>query len=485
MTVQRAFLSVILCTALAGCSDTAGGGSGCFDGQTGTCLCPGGDEGRRMCQATGFGGEASWSACDCTAAANNGANNVNNGPNNANNGPNNENNGPNNENNGPNNENNGPNNENNGNNGANNANNGANNGVDPDAEPPVIDAIEASPTTLTPDEVATVTAQVSDPQGAHTIFGGSLRDTDANASVGSFALTSPGVWEAQVGWAELSAAEPIEFSSGGEQVRHLQAVFQDLSGNEVGAELELTLQCENDLDAATGAACAPPRGPNVTTFTVSPTEIEPGDGVSFFARVDPDPDNPGSRFQAVLQFNSSDVVGPLTEATPVTFTGNYTWEQLNAARPFDTSDLDRGDRRSIRVTVTDDRGLRTSASANLTARCADPLELPVGGVCVGECSANHDLCARFGPYSAKCLPDADRCWWLSDASTPARGTTCNSLCERIDLRCDGDIGFPDGYSGVRERCYGSPGCYGGDQRRLCATPTRSGENSRLACTCVR
>ena len=108
-----------------------------------------------------------------------------------------------------------------------------------------------------------------------------------------------------------------------------------------------------------------------------------------------------------------------------------------------------------------------------------------GGECVGECSANHDLCARFGLYGAYCLEDAERCWWLADASTPARGATCNSLCERIGLRCDPDVGFPDGYSGVLERCYGSPGCYAADQRRLCATPTRSGETSRLACTCVR
>jgi hypothetical protein len=475
MVHLKAFVIGFGTLCLVACSEPTSGGS-CFDGETGDCFCNGGGEGSRTCLANGFGDGTTWGECVCTGA-NNGTNNgANNGTNNgANNGTNNG------ANNGTNNgANNGT------NNGANNGtNNGANNGTDPDAEPPVIDALDAVPQALVPGQTVTVTAEVSDPQGAHTVFGGTIVDSDAGATVGSFVLDSPGTWVVVFGWPELAAAEPVVFGSGEDATRHLQAVFQDLSGNEVSAALELTLRCENDLDAATGDGCAPPQGPEVTTFTVSMTEVRPGESIDVRAVVAPDPDNPNGTITAELQFNSRDAIGPLSEGPARVFTGSFTWEQLNRARPFDTTDLDRGDRRSIQVRARDDRGLSATASDTITGRCSDPLELPVGGECVGECGDDYDYCGRFGLYSPKCHDAADFCWWLADDSSPSRGTTCNSLCERIDLRCDEEVGFPEGYSGVRERCYGEPGCYAGDQRRFCTTPTRSGDYSRLACVCVR
>ncbi len=356
---------------------------------------------------------------------------------------------------------------------------------DPDSEPPVIDALRAEPASIGPADRLTLTASVSDPQGAHTIFGGVVfDDTAGGLQVAAFALSSPGTWVAQLGWPELDAAAPVIFGAGGSQARDLRAVFTDLSGNEVEDVAQVTLRCEDPLDAAREGGCAAPQGPQVVSFTLSRSEIRPGDRVDFRATARQDPDFPPGPLTARLRFSSLEDLGAMQEGPANTFTASMTWEQINQRAPLEYQSVSQGAVRSVSVVVEDARGQTGRGSATLTARCADPIHLNIGGQCVGECAQGEELCERRGPYGANCYPVGDRCWWLNDVGRPTRRTTCNDLCAAIDLRCDPEIGFPDGYNGVLERCYGSPGCLGGDRRYLCGTPANNGD-PRLACICVR
>ncbi len=120
---------------------------------------------------------------------------------------------------------------------------------------PEIQTLSASATELTEGESVTVTALVTDPEGASNVLSGTLVDAETGDLYGTFTGRGAGSFDMALSWDDLNAVMDIDLAEGASGSRTLSAAFLDEEGHESAPQsISLTLSC--GVDAACAGACA-------------------------------------------------------------------------------------------------------------------------------------------------------------------------------------------------------------------------------------
>ena len=121
--------------------------------------------------------------------------------------------------------------------------------VSPHPQGPRVQSFSASQTTLNDNQTATLTAVVSDPDGAADIIGALLIEPVSGSTLGTLSTAgAPGTFTASISWSDYGAVAPIEFVRGSAQ-RFIRVQFSDGQGHQTTSTLALTMACGDDLPA--------------------------------------------------------------------------------------------------------------------------------------------------------------------------------------------------------------------------------------------
>jgi hypothetical protein len=121
--------------------------------------------------------------------------------------------------------------------------------VPPHPQGPRVQSFSASQTTLNDNQTATLTAVVSDPDGAADIIGALLIEPVSGSTLGTLSTAgAPGTFTASISWSDYGAVAPIEFVRGSAQ-RFIRVQFSDGQGHQTTSTLALTMACGDDLPA--------------------------------------------------------------------------------------------------------------------------------------------------------------------------------------------------------------------------------------------
>ncbi len=144
------------------------------------------------------------------------------------------------------------------------------------APPAIVDVLVTG--TLDDDTAqATLTVDVSDPDGLQDIAGGKAYSPDKKTFFGAFTQLSAGTFALTIGWQQLSDADPVVFGVGESATRDVLVEFADAAGHVATATQTLKLSCAGCLgqchacgscttDAWCGV-CASTPSPDIKTCT--------------------------------------------------------------------------------------------------------------------------------------------------------------------------------------------------------------------------
>lgn len=121
---------------------------------------------------------------------------------------------------------------------------------------PKILTVSTNLKTLHENEILTVSAVVTDPNGIGDVIGGQLLTVDGGAAYGAFATDAgEGAYSLSLSWPAINATESIDTGVGMPTSRTFRATFFDAEGNSSYRDISVDFACRNTQAAACGGVC--------------------------------------------------------------------------------------------------------------------------------------------------------------------------------------------------------------------------------------